>query len=163
MASETVSASITVKAPAEAIFAVLADPAKHAAIDGTGWVRDPLDRQPLTGPDQVFRMDMYHPGHPNGNYEMTNLVLVFDPPHAISRKLTFIGPPKISPDGMGYWLATAQSANACFAYGDIIPATYAGPSSCTTAVSEPPPPIPPPTYVGAVTAYAVGVPGIPLG
>jgi hypothetical protein len=38
--------SITIKATAEAIFAVLVDPAKHAAIDGTGWVRDPLDPQP---------------------------------------------------------------------------------------------------------------------
>ena len=49
MASDTVSANITIKAPAEAIFAVLVDPAKHAAIDGTGWVSDPLDRQPLAG------------------------------------------------------------------------------------------------------------------
>ena len=41
MASETISVSITIGAPAEAIFAVLVDPANHAAIDGTGWVRDP--------------------------------------------------------------------------------------------------------------------------
>jgi hypothetical protein len=84
MASETISASITIKAPAEAIFSVLVDPATHAAIDGTGWVRDPLDRQPLTASGQVFRMAMYHAGHPNGNYEMANLVQVFDPPQAIS-------------------------------------------------------------------------------
>ncbi len=86
MASETVSVSIIIKAPAEAIFAVLIDPAKHAAIDGTGWVSEPLDRQPLTASGQVFRMAMYHPDHPNGNYEMANLVQVFDPPHAISWK-----------------------------------------------------------------------------
>ena len=86
VASETVSAKITIKAPLEAIFAVLVDPAKHAAIDGTGWVRDPLDRQPLTAPGQIFRMAMYHPGHPDGNYEMANLVEVFDPPCAISWK-----------------------------------------------------------------------------
>ena len=48
MASATISVGITIKAPAEAIFAVLVDPAKHAAIDGTGWVRDPLDRESLT-------------------------------------------------------------------------------------------------------------------
>ena len=29
-------------------------------------------------------MAMYHPGHPNGNYEMANRVEVFDPPRAIS-------------------------------------------------------------------------------
>jgi hypothetical protein len=49
--------------PADAIFAVLADPAKRAAIDGTGWVRDPLDRQPLTASGQIFRMAMYHVNH----------------------------------------------------------------------------------------------------
>ena len=84
MASTTISASITIKAPAEAIFAVLIDPAKHAAIDGTGWVRDPLDRQPLTASGQIFRMGMFHANHPNGNYEMANRVQVLDPPHAIS-------------------------------------------------------------------------------
>lgn len=84
MLSETVSASITIRASAEAIFAALADPVRHAAIDGTGWVRDPLDREPLTAPGQIFRMAMYHAGHPNGNYEMANRVQVFDPPHAIS-------------------------------------------------------------------------------
>ena len=52
MASETVSASLTIKSRAEAIFAVLIDPAKHVAIDGTGWVRDPLDRQLLTASRQ---------------------------------------------------------------------------------------------------------------
>jgi hypothetical protein len=84
MADETVSATIVINAPAEAIFAVLADPVKHAAIDGTGWVREPLDRQPLTAAGQVFRMGMYHPGHPDGNYQMANQVRVLDPPRAIS-------------------------------------------------------------------------------
>jgi hypothetical protein len=46
VASATISVSNTVKAPAEAIFALLIHPAKHAAIDGTGWVRDSLDRHP---------------------------------------------------------------------------------------------------------------------
>jgi hypothetical protein len=84
MADETVSATSFMNAPAEAIFAVLADPAKHAAIDGTGWVREPFESRPLTAAGQVFRMGMYHPGHPDGNYQMANRVQVFDPPHAIS-------------------------------------------------------------------------------
>jgi len=79
VASATISVSITIKAPAEAIFAVLADPANHAAIDGTGWVCDPLDRQPLTASGQIFRMAMYHANHPNGNYEMANLDLALRP------------------------------------------------------------------------------------
>ena len=84
MADETVSATTIINAPAEAIFAVLADPAQHAAIDGTGWVREPADSQPLTAAGQVFRMGMYHPNHPDGAYQMANRVQVFDPPRAIS-------------------------------------------------------------------------------
>jgi uncharacterized protein YndB with AHSA1/START domain len=84
MAGETVSATTIINAPAEAIFAVLADPARHAAIDGTGWVRGSLDSTPLTAAGQVFRMAMYHPSHPDGNYQMANRVQVFDPPCAIS-------------------------------------------------------------------------------
>ena len=49
MTEETVSATTTIGASAETVFAVLADPAQHAAIDGTGWVRDSSDGQRLTG------------------------------------------------------------------------------------------------------------------
>jgi uncharacterized protein YndB with AHSA1/START domain len=84
MAGETVSASTIIDAPPEAVFAVLADPARHAAIDGTGWVREPVASRPLTAAGQVFRMGMYHPGHPDGNYQMANRVQEFDPPHVIS-------------------------------------------------------------------------------
>jgi len=84
MTSERVSATTTIKAPAETVFAVLADPASHAAIDGTGWVRESLDGERLTKPGQIFRMAMYHDNHPDGHYEMANKVGVFDPPRAIS-------------------------------------------------------------------------------
>ena len=84
MPDETVSATTIINAPAEAIFAVLADPGNHAAIDGTGWVREPIDKQPLTAAGQVFRMGMYHANHPDGSYRMANRVQVFDPPQAIS-------------------------------------------------------------------------------
>ena len=84
MADDSVSATTVIKAPAEAIFAVLADPAKHAAIDGTGWVRETLDSKPLTAAGQIFRMSMYHPNHPDGNYQTANRVQVFDPPSTIA-------------------------------------------------------------------------------
>jgi hypothetical protein len=84
VADDRVSASTVIHAPAEAIFAVLADPAKHAAIDGTGWVSEAVDRKPLTAAGQIFRMSMYHPGHPDGTYQMANRVQVFDPPATIS-------------------------------------------------------------------------------
>ena len=46
------------------------DPTTHAAIDGTGWVQESVDRAPLAEVGQIFRVDMYHPGHPNGDYQV---------------------------------------------------------------------------------------------
>lgn len=78
-----VSATLTVAVPAARVFALLADPTTHAAIDGTGWVQEGVDRAPLTEVGQIFRMDMYHPSRPDGNYQVANKVRVLDPPHAI--------------------------------------------------------------------------------
>lgn len=86
MADDSLSATRVVSAPAEAIFAVLADPEKHAAIDGTGWVREALDSQPLAAAGQIFRMSMFHPNHPEGTYQVVNQVPAFDPPSTISWK-----------------------------------------------------------------------------
>ncbi|GAA2849689.1 SRPBCC family protein [Pseudonocardia halophobica] len=83
MAEENVSATLTVAEPVARVFAVLADPTTHPAIDGTGWVREAVDRAPLTEVGQVFRIGMYHPNHPDGHYEMANEVRVCDPPRAI--------------------------------------------------------------------------------
>lgn len=83
MYEDTVSATLIVAVPAGRVFAVLADPATHPAIDGTGWVQKEVDRPPLTEVGQVFRMDMYHANHPDGDYQVANKVQVFDPPRAI--------------------------------------------------------------------------------
>ncbi|MFI8998609.1 SRPBCC domain-containing protein [Streptomyces sp. NPDC053542] len=83
MDHEYVSATLKVAVPAARVFAVLADPTVHAAIDGTGWVQEAADRAPLTEVGQVFRMNMYHPDHPNGDYQVANKVHVLDPPRAI--------------------------------------------------------------------------------
>lgn len=80
---ENMTATLTVAAPAARVFAVLADPAAHAVIDGTGWVQEALDRAPLTEAGQIFRMGMYHADHPDGDYQVANQVQVFDPPRAI--------------------------------------------------------------------------------
>jgi hypothetical protein len=84
MEPERMIATITIGAAPDAVFDVLADPASHAAIDGTGWVRGPVDPGPLTSTGQVFRMAMYHVNHPDKDYEMANRVEVFDPPRAIA-------------------------------------------------------------------------------
>ena len=83
---DCVRATRSIGASAEAIFAIIAEPTHHASIDGTGWVLDAQDHQPLTTVGQIFRVSMYHPNHPDGKYEMANVVLVFDPPWSISWK-----------------------------------------------------------------------------
>ena len=84
MTVETLAATTKIAAPAEAVFAVLTDPASHPAIDGTGWVSKALDTAPLTDSGQIFRMSMYHANHPDGTYEVANRVVSFEPPQAIS-------------------------------------------------------------------------------
>ncbi|NJP92207.1 polyketide cyclase [Nonomuraea sp. FMUSA5-5] len=83
MSQDTMNATLTVAVPAAKLFAALADPATHASIDGTGWVREPVDRAPLTEAGQVFRMNMHHDNHPDGDYRTANQIQVFEPPHAI--------------------------------------------------------------------------------
>lgn len=80
---EQVSATLTIAAPVGTVFAVLADPTSHAAIDGTGWVQEPVDQAPLAATGQIFRMDMYHANHPEGDYQVVNKVQVLDAPRAI--------------------------------------------------------------------------------
>jgi len=93
MASESLSATITVPASLDAVFAVLADPPSHVAVDGrvsdpstrrTGWIGRAIDGEPLTRSGQVFRMGMYHPDHPDGHYVTANQVRDFDRPRRIS-------------------------------------------------------------------------------
>jgi hypothetical protein len=83
MAEEKMTATATIKARPDGVFAVLVDPTAHAAIDGTGWVRSPVDTAPLTHTGQIFRMQMYHEQHPDKDYRMANRVEVFDAPRAI--------------------------------------------------------------------------------
>lgn len=84
MTDDTMSAVCAVNAPAETVFAVLADPTTHQAIDGTGWVRESLDGKALTESGQIFRMAMYHDNFGGMHYEMANRVEVFEPPRAIA-------------------------------------------------------------------------------
>ena len=84
MTGETISAAMIINVPAEAIVEVLADLARHAGIDGTGWVRESVDSTPLTAAGQAFGMAMYHPGHPDGTYQTANRVQKVDPPCGIS-------------------------------------------------------------------------------
>jgi hypothetical protein len=89
MTSEQLSATTTIPARPDEVFATLADPTSHADLGGrtggtasnrTGWVEAPVDTEPVTAEGQVFRMAMRHP---RGDYVTANQVRVFDPPRAI--------------------------------------------------------------------------------
>ena len=89
METERVTASTTIEAAPEAVFAVLADPSAHAHIDGTGWVRQSLDDDRITAAGQVFRMAMYHENHPDKDYKIANRVEVFDEPRIVPASFDF--------------------------------------------------------------------------
>lgn len=100
---EMVSASATIQASAARVFTVLCDPRRHAAIDGTGWVCEAVDPEPVTASGQVFRMNMFHPRHPNGSYEIHNLVWLFDQHRAIAWRPGFVEDPSTGTLGFGGW------------------------------------------------------------
>ncbi len=77
-----VSVTRTIHAPAERIFAVLADPARHPEIDGSGMLRAARSSQPVRALGDVFVMAMHN--DEMGDYEMTNHVVEYEPDRRIA-------------------------------------------------------------------------------
>lgn len=90
MSEESVSATTEIPASAEAVFAILTDPSRHAGIDGTGWVVNAVGARSLSSQGQIFRMTMYHPDHPNGSYETANEIIAFEQAAVISWRTGYI-------------------------------------------------------------------------
>jgi hypothetical protein len=65
-----------IEAPAAAIFRVLADPARHTELDGSGMLRGAVTTGPVSGVGDVFIMKMYFPAL--GDYEMNNHVVEYE-------------------------------------------------------------------------------------
>jgi hypothetical protein len=74
---EPVRVSRRIDASAEVIFGVLADPAMHTALDGTGMLRGAVTTDPVSRVGDVFVMRMYFVRL--GDYEMNNHVVEFEP------------------------------------------------------------------------------------
>jgi uncharacterized protein YndB with AHSA1/START domain len=72
--SNGVSVERFVKAPASAIFSILADPSRHREIDGSGTLRDAKGGSSRLAQGATFRMDM-KAGAP---YVMVNEVVEFE-------------------------------------------------------------------------------------
>jgi len=76
----TVTASIVIDAPADAIFAILTDPAQHAAIDGSGTVKGAP-----TGPARLELGSEFGMTMKNGaTYKTANRVVEFEPGRLIA-------------------------------------------------------------------------------
>ena len=78
-----VSVSRRIAAPADQIFAVLADPARHMELDGSAMLRGDVDATPIAGVGDVFVMKMYF-DQLGGDYVMRNHVAAFEPGRRIA-------------------------------------------------------------------------------
>jgi hypothetical protein len=83
-----IKVSRRIDAPAGFIFALLADPARHEVIDGSGTVRSPGSSQMLTAEGQRFRMHMHREDR-GGAYETDNIVTTFRPDRALGWATTY--------------------------------------------------------------------------
>jgi len=68
--------SRTIHAPAEELFAILADPASHPRIDGSGMLMHAVTTRPLAGIGDTFVISMHNAEM--GGYEITNHVVEFE-------------------------------------------------------------------------------------
>jgi hypothetical protein len=76
-----VSVARRIEAPVAKVFAILADPAQHQRIDGSGMLREPVSPARISGVGDAFVFKMYN--DEMGDYEMTNHVVVYEPDRAI--------------------------------------------------------------------------------
>lgn len=64
-----------IEAPADELFARLADPTKHPSFDGSGMLRDGSGNKAVSGVGDVFTMKMHN--DEMGDYEMRNHVVEY--------------------------------------------------------------------------------------
>jgi uncharacterized protein YndB with AHSA1/START domain len=81
MSHQTVSASTTIAAPPEVVFAIVSDPHQHPRIDGSGSVQGLVE-----GPERLVRGAQFHVsmrlfGLP---YKITNTVVEYEPDRRIA-------------------------------------------------------------------------------
>lgn len=85
MSDKQLQATRTVDAPAEQVFALLTDPARHRELDPYDTVRDPIDAEQLTREGQQFGMHMDNEQGPTGGaYRMVNTVSALQRPTTVA-------------------------------------------------------------------------------
>jgi uncharacterized protein YndB with AHSA1/START domain len=81
MAEPRISLSRDIAAPAGRIFSVLARPAAHPDVDGTGMLRTAVEDMVISKVGDVFAMNMFN--DEMGDYVMENRVVEFEPDRRI--------------------------------------------------------------------------------
>jgi hypothetical protein len=79
--NEPITASRRIGSPASVIFQILADPARHRDLDGSGMLRGVVSGSRISGVGDVFVMKMYYTEL--GDYEMNNHVVEYEPDRRI--------------------------------------------------------------------------------
>jgi len=93
-----IEVSRRIEAPAARVFALLADPGRHAEIDGSGTVRSAAAQGPVGAVGERFRMRMHREDR-GGDYETDNVVTTYEPGRAIGWATTY---PDQEPVGYTY-------------------------------------------------------------
>jgi hypothetical protein len=73
---QPVSVSRTIEAPAQELFAILADPARHPGIDGSGMLKHAISNGVIESVGDTFTISMHNAEM--GNYEITNHVVEYE-------------------------------------------------------------------------------------
>ncbi|MGA3216730.1 MAG: SRPBCC family protein [Acidimicrobiales bacterium] len=81
MAEPSVSVSRDISAPAERIFSILARPAAHLDVDGSGMLRSAVEDVVISKVGDVFALNMSNDDM--GDYVMENRVVEFEPDRRI--------------------------------------------------------------------------------
>lgn len=82
MTEPSVCVARDIPASAERIFSILARPAAHGDVDGTGMLRGALDHVVISSVGDVFAMKMFN--DEMGEYVMENRVVEFEPGRRIA-------------------------------------------------------------------------------
>jgi uncharacterized protein YndB with AHSA1/START domain len=120
MADGFVSVSRRIEAPAEQLFALVADSANHPLFDGSGMVREPVPGVVVSGVGDAFVMNMHHDRF--GDYQMRSEIIEYEPGRRLVWEPMRVADPKadgdapesgryrwgfeFSPDGAGATLVT---------------------------------------------------------
>ncbi|GAA5148016.1 SRPBCC family protein [Nocardioides marinquilinus] len=106
---QRIQATRTIEAPTTAVFDVLSNPARHAELDGSGFVISDEKTDRITAVGQTFRMNMQGP-HMGGEYQTDNVVTGYDQNHLLAWRTAPAGQ---EPPGWEWvWQLTANGADA---------------------------------------------------